>query len=80
MEHKANTASVISDRDDRSNELSETKDAVKNTAIAKMPEPATPNLSVKCDTANTGQHTGEASNKIFDESKVSCADTICGRV
>ncbi|XP_004238465.1 AT-rich interactive domain-containing protein 5 [Solanum lycopersicum] len=70
VEHKANTASVISDRDDRSNELSETKDAVKNTAIAKMPEPATPNLSVKCDTANTGQHTGEASNKIFDESKM----------
>ncbi|KAH0684979.1 hypothetical protein KY285_021737 [Solanum tuberosum] len=70
VEHKTNTASVISDRDDRSNELSETKDDVKNTAIAKMPEPATPNLSVKCDTANTGQHTGEASNKIFDESKM----------
>ncbi|KAL3372403.1 hypothetical protein AABB24_008788 [Solanum stoloniferum] len=66
VEHKTNTASVISDRDDRSNELSETKDDVKNTAIAKMPEPATPNLSVKCDTANTG----EASNKIFDESKM----------
>ncbi|XP_049390468.1 AT-rich interactive domain-containing protein 5-like [Solanum stenotomum] len=70
VEHKTNTASVISDRDDRSNELSETKDDVKNTATAKMPEPATPNLSVKCDTANTGQHTGEASNKIFDESKM----------
>ncbi|KAG5613654.1 hypothetical protein H5410_024935 [Solanum commersonii] len=70
VEHKTNTASVISDRDDRSNELSETKDDVKNTAIAKMPEPATSNLSVKCDTANTGQHTGEASNKIFDESKM----------
>ncbi|KAL3340659.1 hypothetical protein AABB24_029010 [Solanum stoloniferum] len=70
VEHKTNTASVISDRDDRSNELSETKDDVKNTAIAKMPEPASLNLSVKCDTANTGQHTGEASNKIFDESKM----------
>ncbi|KAK4723199.1 hypothetical protein R3W88_013432 [Solanum pinnatisectum] len=70
VDHKTNTASVISDRDDRLNELSETKDDVKNTAIAKMPEPATPNLSVKCDTANTGQHTGEASNKIFDESKM----------
>lgn len=61
VEHETNTANVIADRDARSSELSETKDGVKNTAIAKMPEPATP---------KTGQHTGEASNKIFDESKM----------
>ncbi|KAM3304385.1 AT-rich interactive domain-containing protein 5 [Capsicum chacoense] len=70
VELKSNAASVIADRDARSNEFSESKDDVKNTAIAKMPEPATPNLSVKCATPKVGEHTGEASNKIFDESKI----------
>lgn len=74
VEHKTDTACVVADRDDRSNELSESKDDVKNTAIANMPEPATPNLSVKCDSAKTGQHTREASNKIFDESKMADDD------
>ncbi|CAN4121280.1 unnamed protein product [Withania somnifera] len=61
VEHETNTANVMADRDARLSELSETKDGVKNTAIAKMPEPATP---------KTGQRTGEASNKILDESKM----------
>ncbi|MCD7461134.1 hypothetical protein HAX54_045344, partial [Datura stramonium] len=65
VEHETDTASVIADCDARSNELSETKADAKNTAIAKMPEPATPNLTAKAE-----QHTGEASNKIFDESKM----------
>ncbi|CAN4123133.1 unnamed protein product [Withania somnifera] len=59
VEHEANTANVIAGRD--ANEVSETKDGVKDTAITKMPEPGTP---------KTGQHTGEASNKILDESKM----------
>lgn len=70
VEHKSNTASVIADHDAGSKELSETKDDGKNTSIAKMPEP---------DTPKAGQLTGEASNKIFDESKVTCAATRCGR-
>ncbi|KAJ8540804.1 hypothetical protein K7X08_001620 [Anisodus acutangulus] len=70
VENRTNAASVIADRDARSNELSETKDDVKNAAIAKMPEPATPNSSVKSATAKAGQHTGEASIKIFDEAKM----------
>ncbi|XP_060200028.1 AT-rich interactive domain-containing protein 5-like isoform X1 [Lycium barbarum] len=70
LEHKTNATSVIADHDARSNELSETKDDVKNTAIAKMPEPTTPNLSVKSAAGKAGPHTGEASNKIFDEAKM----------
>ncbi|XP_009761105.1 AT-rich interactive domain-containing protein 5-like isoform X2 [Nicotiana sylvestris] len=76
-EHKEledNTATVITDGDARSNEVSETKDDVKNTATAKMPEPVTPNLPVKSATAKAGQHTGEASNKIFDEAKMEDED------
>ncbi|WMV58749.1 hypothetical protein MTR67_052134 [Solanum verrucosum] len=61
---KINPTTVTTDGDARSYEFPQVKLKGTDSSIGKMPEPASPMFLINPLTANTGHHSGEASNNI----------------